>query len=42
MMIIGGDYHPSWQQICWLDTALGRRKRGSWSMPRETDYPDMR
>jgi transposase len=21
MMIIGCDYHPSWQQICWLDTA---------------------
>jgi len=20
-MIIGCDYHPSWQQICWLDTA---------------------
>jgi transposase len=23
MMIIGCDYHPSWQQICWLDTATG-------------------
>jgi len=22
-MIIGCDYHPSWQQICWLDTATG-------------------
>ena len=20
MLIIGCDYHPSWQQICWLDT----------------------
>ena len=23
MMIIGCDYHPSWQQICWLDTTTG-------------------
>lgn len=23
MLIIGCDYHPSWQQICWLDTATG-------------------
>ncbi|MGB6820450.1 MAG: IS110 family transposase [Candidatus Acidiferrales bacterium] len=23
MRIIGCDYHPSWQQICWLDTATG-------------------
>jgi len=23
MMIIGCDYHPSWQQICWIDTATG-------------------
>ena len=23
MMIIGCDYHPSWQQIYWLDTATG-------------------
>ena len=23
MMIIGCHYHPSWQQICWLDTATG-------------------
>ena len=23
MMIIGCDYHPSWQQICWLDTVTG-------------------
>jgi transposase len=23
MMVIGCDYHPSWQQICWLDTATG-------------------
>ncbi len=22
-MIIGCDYHPSWQQICWLDTGTG-------------------
>jgi transposase len=23
MMLIGCDYHPSWQQICWLDTETG-------------------
>jgi transposase len=23
MRIIGCDYHPSWQQICWLDTVTG-------------------
>lgn len=23
MLIIGCDYHPSWQQVCWLDTATG-------------------
>ena len=23
MMIIGCDYHPSWQQICWMDTRTG-------------------
>ena len=23
MMLIGCDYHPSWQQICWVDTATG-------------------
>jgi hypothetical protein len=23
MMIIGCDFHPSWQQIAWLDTESG-------------------
>ena len=23
MLIIGCDYHPSWQQICWMDTVTG-------------------
>jgi hypothetical protein len=23
MIIIGCDYHPSWQQTCWVDTATG-------------------
>src|ERR1700737_2052022 len=23
MIVIGCDYHPSWQQICWLDTVTG-------------------
>ena len=23
MIVIGCDFHPSWQQLCWLDTATG-------------------
>jgi hypothetical protein len=23
MLIIGCDYHPSWQQVCWMDTETG-------------------
>ena len=23
MMIIGCDFHPSWQQVSWLDTETG-------------------
>ncbi len=23
MRIIGCDYHPSWQQVCWMETATG-------------------
>jgi transposase len=23
MMLIGCDYHPAWQQVCWVDTATG-------------------
>ncbi len=34
MMIIGCDYHPSWQQICWLDTLTGETGERSWSMRR--------
>jgi transposase len=26
MMLIGCDYHPSWQQICWLDTDTGETR----------------
>jgi hypothetical protein len=26
MMIIGCDFHPSWQQVGWLDTETGERK----------------
>src|SRR5438552_19205474 len=25
MMIIGWDFHPSWQQVSWLDTETGER-----------------
>ena len=23
MMLIGCDFHPSWQQVCWVDTETG-------------------
>jgi transposase len=23
MIVIGCDFHPSWQQICWVDTTAG-------------------
>ena len=23
MRIIGCDYHPSWQQVCWVETTTG-------------------
>ena len=26
MMIIGCDYHPSWQQVCWVDTETGETR----------------
>src|SRR5277367_7163876 len=26
MNIIGCDYHPSWQQICWMDTLTGETR----------------
>ena len=40
MIVIGVDYHPSWQQICWLDTETGETEErklavddaaGGWS-----------
>jgi transposase len=27
MLIIGCDYHPSWQQICWMDTETGETEQ---------------
>ncbi len=33
MMIIGCDFHPSWQQVCWLDTATGESGEQSWYGP---------
>ena len=26
MMIIGCDFHPSWQQVAWLDTETGETR----------------
>ena len=23
MMIVGCDFHPSWEQVCWVDTETG-------------------
>ena len=31
MMIIGCDFHPSWQQVAWLDTETG--ETGEQSAP---------
>jgi transposase len=30
MMIIGCDFHPSWEQIAWLDTETG--ETGEWKL----------
>ncbi len=35
MIIIGCDFHPSWQQICWLDKETGETAGRSWCMDRE-------
>jgi transposase len=29
MMVIGCDYHPSWQQVCWVDTETGETEERS-------------
>jgi transposase len=29
MMLIGCDFHPSWQQVCWLDTETGESGESS-------------
>ena len=29
MMLIGCDFHPSWQQVCWLDTESGETEESS-------------
>jgi hypothetical protein len=34
MMIIGCDFHPSWQQVSWLDTETGDTGERKWSRPR--------
>ena len=35
MMIIGCDFHPSWQQVAWLDTETGETGNTSWSTATE-------
>ena len=31
MMIVGCDFHPSWQQVAWFDTETGETaENGSW------------
>jgi len=45
MKIIGCDYHPSWQQICWLDTETGEteeRKLEHASGEAERFYRELR
>jgi transposase len=44
MLIIGCDYHPSWQQICWMDTETGEteeRKLEHASGEAEKFYRDL-
>ena len=36
MMIIGCDFHPSWQQVCWLDTETGETGERKLVHARET------
>jgi len=36
MMIIGCDFHPSWQQVSWLDTETGETGEQKLCMPRVT------
>src|SRR5712675_2357971 len=33
MMIIGCDYHPSWQQVCWFETASGEAEKFYRGLP---------
>jgi hypothetical protein len=45
MMIIGCDFHPSWQQIAWLDTETGETGERKLVQPTGTrsgfsDHPD--
>ena len=37
MLIIGCDYHPSFQQIAWLDTATGESGEGKLQHPSEAE-----
>ena len=37
MLIIGCDYHPSFQQIAWLDTATGETGEGKLQHPGEAE-----
>jgi hypothetical protein len=33
MLLIGCDYHPSWQQICWFDTTTGETRFSTKTSP---------
>lgn len=35
MILMGCDFHPSWQKVCWLGGQLGRGKKRSWRTSRE-------
>jgi transposase len=38
MILIGCDFHPSWQQVCWVDTSTGEREECKLvHAPGETD-----
>lgn len=39
MMIIGCDYHPSWQQICWVETATAPPAKALKMIVGSASYP---
>ena len=48
MLVIGCDFHPSWQQVCWVDTMTGETEAkklvhgsGDWMLRTQKPYPQI-